>query len=145
MPSFFSDCGTDIFTFSYIRMWNALYNFLWIRNKRNAKEFKQCLNTKKKSWASLFKLGQQLPHCHWTLESPCLPNPRVTLFASPPTTPFPHSAWTTFSNISVISWQSVLWVEETRSTRRKSPTCRKSRTNFYHIMLYRVHLVWLHR
>ena len=87
MPSFFSDCGTDIFTFSCIRMWNALYNFLWIRNKRNAKEFKQCLNTKKKSWASLFKLGQQLPHCHWTLESPCLPNPRVTLFTSPPTPP----------------------------------------------------------
>jgi hypothetical protein len=27
-----------------------------------------------------------------------------------------------------------------RSTRRKLPTCRKSLTNFYHKMLYRVHL-----
>jgi len=26
------------------------------------------------------------------------------------------------------------------STRRKPPTCRKTLTNFYHIMLYRVHL-----
>jgi len=32
----------------------------------------------------------------------------------------------TFNNISVISWQSVLLVEETRSTQRKPPTCRKS-------------------
>jgi hypothetical protein len=30
----------------------------------------------------------------------------------------------TFNNISVISWQSDLLVEENRSTRRKSPTCR---------------------
>ena len=44
----------------------------------------------------------------------------------------------TLNNISVISWLSVLLMEET-STRRKSPTCRKSLTN-YHIMLYRVHL-----
>jgi len=29
-----------------------------------------------------------------------------------------------------------------QSTRRKPPTCRKSLTNFYHIMLYRVHLAW---
>ena len=28
-----------------------------------------------------------------------------------------------------------------RRTQRKSPTCRKSPTNFYHIMLYWVHLV----
>jgi len=27
-----------------------------------------------------------------------------------------------------------------RSIRRKPPTCRKFLTNFYHIMLYRVHL-----
>jgi len=33
----------------------------------------------------------------------------------------------TFNNISVISWQSVSLVEETR---RKLPNCRKSRTNF---------------
>jgi len=32
----------------------------------------------------------------------------------------------TFNYISVISWQSVLLVEETR---RKPPTCRKSLTN----------------
>jgi len=35
----------------------------------------------------------------------------------------------TFNNISVISWRSVLLVEET-STRRKTPTCHKSLTNF---------------
>ena len=35
-----------------------------------------------------------------------------------------------FIDISVISWRSVLLVEETdRSTRRKPPTCRKSLTN----------------
>ena len=34
------------------------------------------------------------------------------------------------SNISVISWRSGLL-----GTRRKPPTCRKSLTNFYHIML----------
>jgi len=31
-----------------------------------------------------------------------------------------------FNNISVISWRSVLLVEETRGTRRKPPTCLKS-------------------
>ena len=36
----------------------------------------------------------------------------------------------TFNNISAISWRSVLWVEETGSTLRKPPTCRKSLTNF---------------
>jgi len=38
----------------------------------------------------------------------------------------------TFNNISVISWLSVLLVEETGDTsaRRKRPTCRKSLTNF---------------
>jgi hypothetical protein len=30
-----------------------------------------------------------------------------------------------------------------RSTRRKPPTCRKSLTNFYHIMLYRVYSIKL--
>jgi len=46
----------------------------------------------------------------------------------------------TFNNISVIFWQSVLLVEETRVSRWKPPTCRKSLKNFYHIMLYGVHL-----
>ena len=36
----------------------------------------------------------------------------------------------TFNNISVVSWWSVLLVEENRSTRRKPPTCRKSLTSF---------------
>ena len=36
----------------------------------------------------------------------------------------------TFNNISVMSWRSVLLVEETKSTRRKPQTCRKSLTNF---------------
>ena len=36
----------------------------------------------------------------------------------------------TFNNISVISWQSVLLVEETGVTRRKSLTFRKSLTNW---------------
>ena len=36
----------------------------------------------------------------------------------------------TFNNISVISWQSVLLVEEIGSTRRKPLICRKSLTNF---------------
>jgi len=36
----------------------------------------------------------------------------------------------TFNNISVISWQSVLLVEETGVPGEKLPTCRKSQTNF---------------
>jgi hypothetical protein len=70
---------------------------------------------------------------------------------------------TTFNNIPVISWWSVLLVEETGvprenkqhsshivvvsfigggnwSTLRKQTTCHNSLTNFYHIMLYQVHL-----
>jgi hypothetical protein len=39
----------------------------------------------------------------------------------------------TFNNISVMSWQSSLLVEETW---RKPPTCRKSLDKLYHIMLY---------
>ena len=35
-----------------------------------------------------------------------------------------------FSNISVISWRSVLLVEETEVPGKKPPTCRKSLTNF---------------
>jgi hypothetical protein len=36
----------------------------------------------------------------------------------------------TFNAISVILWWSVLLVEETGGLKRKSPTCRKSLTNF---------------
>jgi hypothetical protein len=43
----------------------------------------------------------------------------------------------TSNNISVISWQSVLLVEETGV---HGENHRKSLTNFYHKMLYRVHL-----
>jgi hypothetical protein len=59
----------------------------------------------------------------------------------------------TFNNISVISWQSVFFVEEirvpgenhrlvggvNRSTQRKPLTCGKA-DKLFHIMLYRVHL-----
>jgi hypothetical protein len=37
---------------------------------------------------------------------------------------------TTFNNISVVSWRSVLLVGETGSTPRKHQICRKSLTNF---------------
>jgi len=41
---------------------------------------------------------------------------------------------TTLNNISVISWRSVLLVEETRENHRPVTD------NFYHIILYRAHL-----
>ena len=47
----------------------------------------------------------------------------------------------TFNNISVILWRSVLLVEETRVPGENHwpvASCWKN----YHIMLYRVHLVW---
>ena len=44
--------------------------------------------------------------------------------------------------LSVILWRSVLLVEETKSSQRNPLTCRKSLTNLYHIMLYRLHLAW---
>jgi len=42
----------------------------------------------------------------------------------------------TFNNISVISWRSVLLVEETGIPREKPPICSKSLTKLYHIMLF---------
>ena len=48
---------------------------------------------------------------------------------------------TSFNNISVILWRSVFFLcGGNRSTRRKPPTCRKSLTKLFHIMLYWVHL-----
>ena len=41
----------------------------------------------------------------------------------------------TFNNISVISWWSVLLVEETGRTRRKPPTCQTLSHNVVHIAL----------
>ena len=38
--------------------------------------------------------------------------------------------YATFNNISIISWQSVLLVEETRAPGENHQTCRKSLTNF---------------
>ena len=51
----------------------------------------------------------------------------------------------TFNNISVISWRSVLLVEETRVPRENhwpAVTWAYVTEKLNHIMLYRVHLVW---
>jgi hypothetical protein len=46
----------------------------------------------------------------------------------------------TFYNTSIISWWSVLLVEETRLLEKTTDLQQVTDTLYYHIMLYRVHL-----
>ena len=48
----------------------------------------------------------------------------------------------TFNNISVISWRSVLLVEETRVPWENHRPAASHWQTLYHIMLYRVHIIW---
>jgi len=48
----------------------------------------------------------------------------------------------TFSNISVISWRSVLMVEETIVPGETHRPAASHWQTLYHIMLYQVHLAW---
>ena len=48
----------------------------------------------------------------------------------------------TFNNISAISWWSVLLMEETRMPGENYQPAT-SHWQFYHIMLYRIHLTWV--
>jgi hypothetical protein len=50
---------------------------------------------------------------------------------------------TTFNNIPVISWRSVLLVEETRVPGENHRPVANHRQTLSHIMLYRVHLAWV--